>query len=60
LNGGLPVTIKNRSTLGKFVKSSCGHLAIQEKRLVNGRMQQVACYPSYSEEVKEAIQQFFA
>jgi DNA-damage-inducible protein D len=57
---GLPVNIKNRSQLGKFVKSSCGHLAIQEKRLVNGRMQPVACYPCYSEEVKEAIQQFFA
>jgi hypothetical protein len=42
---GLPVTIKNRSTLGKFVKSSCGHLAIQEQRLVNGRIQSVACYP---------------
>jgi hypothetical protein len=57
---GLPVTIKNRSQLGKFVKSSCGHLAIQEKRLVNGRMQPVACYPCYNEQVKEAIQQFFA
>lgn len=57
---GLPVTIKNRSQLGKFVKSSCGHLAISEKRLVNGRMQPVACYPCYSEKVKEAIQQFFA
>lgn len=57
---GLPVTIKNRGNLGKFVKSTCGHLAIQEKRLVNGRMQPVACYPCYSEEVKEAIQQFFA
>jgi hypothetical protein len=56
---GLPVTIKNRSQLGKFIKSSCGHLAIQEQRLVNGRMQSVACYPEYSEVVKEAIQTFF-
>jgi DNA-damage-inducible protein D len=56
---GLPVTIKNRSQLGKFVKSSCGHLATQEQRLVNGRIQSVACYPEYSEQVKEAIQTFF-
>jgi CMP-N-acetylneuraminic acid synthetase len=56
---GFPVTIKNRSQLGKFIKSSCGHLATQEQRLVNGRIQSVACYPEYSEQVKEAIQTFF-
>jgi len=55
---GLPVNIKNRSQLGKFVKSICGDVAIREDRLVNGTMRSVCCYPD-NENVREAIKKFF-
>lgn len=57
---GLPVDLKNRSSLGKFVKKSCGHLAQQEERLVNGQQRSVACYPKDSPEVIQAIRAFFS
>lgn len=55
---GLPVNINNRSPLGRFVKSQVGHLAVSEKRLVNGKMKELACYPDV-EEVKNAVKLFF-
>ena len=57
---GLPVNLKNRSSLGKFVKKSCEHLAQQEERLVNGQQRSVACYPENDPEVIEAIRAFFS
>lgn len=56
---GFKVGFNNRSQLGKFVKKLCGDLAKQEERLVNGTSSQVACYPSDSEEVRQAISDFF-
>lgn len=57
---GLPVNLKNRSSLGKFVKKFCGHLAQQEERLVNGQQRNVACYPEDEPEVIQAIKAFFS
>ena len=57
---GLPVDLKNRSSLGKFVKKTCGHLSQQEERLVNGQQRFVACYPEDDLEVLEAIRAFFS
>ena len=54
----LPVNIKNRSSLGKFVKNLLPELSFLEKRLVNGTMREVNCYPDV-EEVRKAIRQFF-
>ena len=56
----LPIDFKNRSSLGKFVKKTCGHLAQQEERLVNGQQRNVACYPEDDPEVIEAIKAFFS
>jgi len=56
---GFPVTANNRSTLGRFVKTRCGHIAQQEQRLVNGTTQYVSCYPEGNEEVRKAIQDYF-
>lgn len=55
----LPVNMKNRSSLGKFVKKLLPELAREEERLVNGTMRKVKCYPD-TPEVREAIQQFFS
>lgn len=55
----LPVTEKNRGSLGKFVKSELAHLVKYEKRLCNGTMQDVAAYPD-TEEVRERISLFFS
>ena len=57
---GLPVNFQNRSSLGKFVKKTCGHLAQQEERLVNGQQRSVACYPEDNQEVIDAIRAFFS
>lgn len=57
---GLPVNLKNRSSLGKFVKKTCEHLAQQEERLVNGQQRNVACYPEDDPEVIDAIKAFFS
>lgn len=57
---GLPVDLKNRSSLGKFVKKTCGHLSQQEERLVNGQQRFVACYPEDDQEVIDAIKAFFS
>ena len=57
---GLPVNLKNRSSLGKFVKKFCGHLAQQEERLVNGQQRNVACYPEDEPEVIQAVRNFFS
>jgi hypothetical protein len=55
---GLTVNTKNRSSLGKFVKTQLGHLVVSEERLVNGLMIKVACYPDTAE-VREVIKSFF-
>ena len=55
---GMPVNLKNRSELGKFVRPLCEHLSKLEKRLVNGTLREVRCYPNY-QEVRDAIEQFF-
>ena len=57
---GLPVNLNNRSSLSKFVKNFCEHLAQQKERLVNGQQQFVACYPEDNSEVIEAIRAFFS
>ncbi|ACK70823.1 prophage antirepressor [Gloeothece citriformis PCC 7424] len=57
---GLPVNAQNRSQLGRFVKNSpVGQLAIPEKRLVNGTMREVHCYPD-TEAVRNIIRSFFS
>lgn len=56
---GFSVTLKNRSSLGKFVKKILPDLSQFEKRLVNGTMRAVNCYPD-NEEVRNAISQFFS
>ena len=55
---GFPVSVKNRSQLGKFVKSQVGEMAQEEKRLCNGTMRVINCYPD-CEEVRSAIALFF-
>ncbi|WP_013321001.1 BRO-N domain-containing protein [Gloeothece verrucosa] len=57
---GLPVNAQNRSQLGRFVKNSpIGQLAVPEKRLVNGTMREVQCYPD-TEAVRNIIRSFFS
>ena len=55
---GFPVSMKNRSQLGKFVKSQVGEMAQEEKRLCNGTLRVINCYPD-CEEVRSAIALFF-
>ena len=55
----LPVTIHNRSTLGKFVKANLPDLCQIEQRLVNGTTRKVNCYPD-NDKVRAVIQQFFS
>lgn len=53
----LPVSIKNRGDLGKFVVAD-GFTPKTEKRLVNGAMRDVNCYPD-TPELRQSIEQFF-
>jgi hypothetical protein len=53
----LPVNIKNRGDLGKFIVAA-GFTPRSEKRLVNGAMRDVNCYPD-TPELREVIKQFF-
>jgi prophage antirepressor-like protein len=53
----LPVNIKNRGDLGKFVVAA-GFTPKTEKRLVNGAMRDVNCYPD-TPELRQSIEQFF-
>jgi phage regulator Rha-like protein len=55
----LPVTIKNRTTLGKFVKATCEDLGKQEDRICNGRVIPIWCYPMPNSEVEAAVRKFF-
>ncbi|GFE72076.1 Bro-N domain-containing protein [Chroococcus sp. FPU101] len=57
---GLPVNAQNRSQLGRFVKNSpVGQLAVSEKRLVNGTLREVHCYPD-NDSVRQIIRSFFS
>ncbi len=57
---GLPVSPENRCQLGRFVKNSpVGALAVTEKRLVNGTLREVYCYPD-NEEVRNIIRSYFS
>ncbi|PSF35974.1 hypothetical protein C7H19_14600 [Aphanothece hegewaldii CCALA 016] len=57
---GLPVNAQNRSQLGRFVKNSqVGQFAVSEKRLVNGTLREVHCYPD-NEAVRQRIRSFFS
>jgi prophage antirepressor-like protein len=55
---GLPVTEKNRATLGKFVKASGLKNHPQEERLCNGQMRKINVYED-SVELEETITAFF-
>lgn len=56
---GLPVNAQNRSQLGRFVRNSkVGQLAVSEKRLVNGTLREVHCYPD-NDSVRQIIRSFF-
>jgi len=55
----LPVTAKNRTTLGKFVKATCEALGKQEERICNGRMMPIWCYPMPNKDVEAAVRKFF-
>lgn len=57
---GLPVSPENRCQLGRFVKNSpVGALAMTEKRLVNGTLREVYCYPD-NESVRNIIRSYFS
>lgn len=53
----LPITIKNRGDLGKFIVSA-GFKPQTEKRLVNGAMRDVNCYHD-TPELRNSIAEFF-
>ena len=55
----LPVTLQNRTSLGKFVKSVCGDRGKQESRICNGRMIPIWCYPFPDADIESAVRQFF-
>jgi hypothetical protein len=53
------MSLKIRGNLGKFVKASeVGNLAQKERRLVNGTMRPIYCYPD-TDEVRAVIAEFF-
>ena len=54
---GFKVDYGNRTTLGKFVRSQLPDLGVQEKRLVNGEMRSVWCYPD-TDEVRKVVSEF--
>ncbi|MHC5863127.1 BRO-N domain-containing protein [Nostoc sp.] len=56
---GYPITHSNRSSLGKFVKKQLEHLGKQERRLCNGTMRLVWCYPD-SSVVRGVISEYFS
>lgn len=55
---GFKVDYGNRTTLGKFVRSQLPNLGVQEKRLVNGEMRAIWCYPD-TDEVRKVVSEFF-
>ncbi len=55
----LPITLQNRTSLGKFVKAACGNIGKQESRICNGRMMLIWCYPFPNSEVEKAVKNFF-
>lgn len=55
---GFPVNMNNRCKLGTFVRSVLPSIGKQEKRLVNGQMRPVWCYPD-NQDVRDAISKFF-
>jgi len=55
---GFKVDYGNRTTLGKFVRSQLPDLGVQEKRLVNGEMRAIWCYPD-TDEVRKVVSEFF-
>ena len=55
----LPVTTQNRTTLGKFVKATCGDVGKQEDRICNGRMIPIWCYPMPDKAVEDTVRKFF-
>lgn len=55
----LPVTPQNRTSLGKFVKATCGEIGKQESRICNGRMIPIWCYPFPNADVEKAVKRFF-
>ena len=57
---GFKTNLSSRTLLGQFVKSSeVGHLAKREKRLVNGAMREINCYPD-TPEIRQVIKDFFS
>jgi hypothetical protein len=55
---GFTVGMSNRSGLGKFVRSQLSEEGKQEKRLVNGEMRSVWCYPD-NEQLRIVIAEYF-
>lgn len=55
---GFQTNHRNRSKLGKHVKSIVGHLSKEEKRLCNGTNRPILVYPD-TPEVREAVLSFF-
>lgn len=56
---GLPVNEKNRSSLGRFVKSKISQIPKKEKRLVNSQMLSVNVFED-TEELRELIKKYFS
>jgi prophage antirepressor-like protein len=55
---GFVVDMGNRSALGKFVRSQLSDEGKQEKRLVNGEMRSVWCYPD-NDKLRKVIAEYF-
>jgi prophage antirepressor-like protein len=55
---GFAVDMGNRSALGKFVRSQLSDEGKQEKRLVNGEMRSVWCYPD-NDKLRKVITEYF-
>jgi hypothetical protein len=58
-NLGFTTNHSTRGKLGSFVASQFKHLAVIEKRLCNGVMRDINCYPN-TIEIQEAVKSFFS
>ncbi len=58
-NLGFSTNHSSRVKLGSFIARQFKHLAVVEKRLCNGEMQNINCYPN-TVEIQEAVRSFFS
>jgi hypothetical protein len=58
-NLGFSTNHSSRVKLGSFIARQFKHLAVVEKRLCNGEMRDINCYPN-TVEIQEAVRSFFS